>query len=53
MENVNVIKIPQGIDLKKLNFATEIYWLSLLLKENLIEQKEYLMLKAEITRKYM
>ena len=45
MENVNVITVPQGINLNKINYATEIYWLGILLKENLIDQKEYYFIK--------
>ena len=41
MVNENSIKIPQGIDLSKLNIAFELMWLNILYKEGYINEDQY------------
>lgn len=52
MVNEKKIKLPEGINLSKINYAIEVYWLGLIRDENLIEQKDYLIIKEEIRKKY-
>ena len=52
MVNESSIKVPEGIDISRLNIALEIMWLNKLYKEGYINQDEYLKVLFKIKIKY-
>lgn len=53
MVNEGSIKIPEGINLTKLNIAFELMWLNILFKEEYINEEEYYKIKRKIKNKYL